>query len=348
MAKIHCAISGLSFSCEHVPMTLTSRDGYYHPIFALPYKKLYGLYSKHCAVQLTHTDSYLLFLAFLHSTDQIEWKSPATCNPRDKRVVSLIENNLQQLIRVIEATSCISIPSFKQPSFVVDADNSSLEQIPNWIAAWENNIIDFKDGYVSAKIQEDLQKLENKLSYYLKSGLNPENYSFAVASWAAKAAEFPAHKEEAWCKLIRSCFNSTKMFSIPMAEIKEVKEYCEENIEAGSIHFHALMDTLREGTHRHIDFLGLSSSSPVGYTLLPLEATKNSTELEAILAKAPEAAPSRLDYSSDIDFLRAKLRYRVSLSTAPKPAKPPVVTVQEVTAPASAPTKDITHKGDLL
>ena len=321
MAKIHCAISGLAFSCDHGPLTLTFKDGYYHPIFALPYKKLYGLYSKHCSVQLTPTDSYLLFLAFLHSTDQVIWAHPATCNPRDKKTAQLVENNLQQLIRVIESTNIITIPSFKQPSFVVDSGNSKLEQIPNWIAAWNSNIDDFKNGYVAQKTFEDLMKVENKLSYYLKSGINPENYSFAVASWAAKAADFPPHKTEAWCKLIRSCFNSAKMFSTPIAEIREVKEYCEQNIEAGSIHFHALMSTLREGSARHTDFLGLTSPNSLGYTLLSVDSTKNSSEVEAIIAKAPSAPPSRLDYSSDLEFIRAKLRYRVAERAAIATAK---------------------------
>ena len=318
MSRIHCAISGLTFSCEHVPLVLTERDGYFHPIFALPYRKLYGLYSKHCAGHLTVTDSYLLFLAFLHSTDQIEWRAPCSLNPRDKGTISFVENNIQQLIRVIESTNCISIPSFKQPSFVVDCDNSQLSQVPNWIAAWNRNIRDFKEGYASVKLQEDLQKLENKLSYYLKSGINPENYSFAVASWACKAAEFPPNKAEAWCKLIRSCFNSAKMFSIPMSEIREVKEYCEENIEAGSIHFHALMSTLREGSTRHTDFLGLSTPNSLGYTLLPAETSKNQVEVEAIIAKAPIEEPIRIDYSSDIEFLKAKIAYKLALRESAK------------------------------
>lgn len=326
MAKIHCAISGLVFSCDHGPLVITRDVGYYHPIFALPYKKLYGLYSKHCSGGLTITDSYLLFLAFLHSTDQITWKVPCSLNPRDKATIALVENNISQLIRVIESTGCISIPSFKQPSFVVDVDNSNLRQITNWIAAWEDNIQDFKDGYANQRTIQDLQKLENKLSYYLKSGINPENYSFAVASWAAKAADFPPHKAEQWCKLIRSCFNSVKMFSTPISEIREVKEYCEENIEAGSIHFHALMSTLREGAARHTDFLGLSTPNTLGYTLLPLDATKNESEVESILTKAPTEEPVRIDYESDVDFIRAKLRYRVAINTARMEAKQKAIT----------------------
>jgi hypothetical protein len=314
MAKITCAISGITFTCSHSSIYLSPEDGYFHPIFALPYKKLYGLYSKHCAGQLTPTDSYLLFLSFLHSTGDIDWRHHATCPPTATATASLIENNLAQLIKVIETTNIIITPSFKQPTFVVAKDNSLLQQIPNWIAAWDRNIVDFKEGYASAKIQESLTKLENRLGYYLKSGADPKEYSHIVASWASKAADFPLHKSDSYQTLIRSCFNSSKMFSTPLAEIREVKEYCEENIEAGSIHFHALMSTLREGVSRHTNFLGLSAPNSLGYTLLPIDSTKNDTEIESILAKATDDTPKRNDYSSEIGFIRARLRYRVALT----------------------------------
>ena len=318
MAKVQCAISGITFTCSHSPIVIKACDGYFHPIFALPYRKLYGLYSKHCAGELTPTDSYLLFLAFLHSTDTVRWKHPATCSPTDPNTTYLVENNLQQLISVIESTNVIRLPSFKQPTFIVESDNASLLQIPNWILAWEDNIISFKEGYASEKTRENLVKVENKLSYYLKSGVDPKNYAHVVASWASKTAGFPPIKEEEWCKLIRSCFNSNKMFSTPIAEIREVKEYCEENIEAGSIHYHALMSTLREGAARHTNFLGLESPNALGYTLLPTDSTKNQAEIEAIIAKAPSEEPIRTEYSSNLDFLRARLRYRVAQKARPK------------------------------
>ncbi len=324
MAKIHCAISGITFSCDHGSLVIRSEEGYFHPIFALPYKKLYGLYSKHCSGQLPPTDSYLLFLAFLHSTEQVAWNSPATCNPNDSATISLIENNIHQLIRVVELTNCIVHPSFSQPSFSVNPETSSLAQIPNWIAAWEDNVADFRYGRKAKIDYESLQKAENRLSHCIKSGMEPKYYAGMVASWASKAAEFPPANNEAWCKLIRSCFNSSKMFATPISEIREVKEFCEENIEAGSIHFHALMSTLREGISRHTDFLGLGTSNSLGYMLLPSESTKNQTEVEAILAKATDSPPVRTDYTSQLDYIKAKLRYRVAtLEAKKKPDTPP-------------------------
>ena len=311
MAKIVCAISGIKFSCDHLPIVLGSNIGYYHPIFALPYKKLYGLYSKHCSGHLTPTDSYLLLLAFLHSTEQIEWSVPAARNPSDSQTIHLVENNLRQLIEVVEVSNTIYVPSFKQPSFKVTIDNSSLVNLPSWIEAWEKNIELFKRGALSQRLQEDLQKVENKLSYYIKSGSSPETYSMVVASWADKAADFPREHRENWCKIIRSCFNSSKMFSTPIADLKAVKAYCEENIEAGSIHFHTLMEVLKEGISRHTDFLGMSPVA-LGYTLLPEDSSKNDEAVAAIISAAPDSEPLRADYDSQLEYIRAKMRYRTA------------------------------------
>ena len=333
MARIHCAISGITFNVDNVPLVLHSSAGYYHPIFALEYKKLYDLYAKHLKGHLTSTDSYLLFLAFLHSTDQVEWKHPASCNPKDKGTIQLVENSIQQLITVIEQTAIIYHPSFKQPSFSVSKDNSKLSQVPNWIAAWEDNVVAFSEGYHNQRLQESLMKVENKLSYYIKSGLSPKDYSFAVAAWAAKAADFPASKREEWCKIIRTCYNSNKMFSTPVTELRAIKEYCEENIEAGSIHFHSLMSTLREGVKRHKEFLGLGKPEDLGYTLLPVDSTKGDIELASILADAPKEAPKRKDYDSQFNFLRAKLRYRVVISARKQQDKK----LEADTAPNSTP-----------
>ena len=315
MARVTCAISGLTFSADHGPLTIKAEDGYFHPIFALPYKKLYGLYARHFSGKLTDTDSYLLFLAFLHSTDKINWQHPVQLDPTDRNTILLIDSNIERLVRVIQQTALISIPSFTQPSFIVRKENSSLQEISAWITAWEDNITLFREGYASQKLREDLQKIENKLAYYIKSGMSPEQYSATIANWADKIADFPQHKKESWKKIIRSCFNTARMFSTSLADLKELKEYCECNIEAGSIHFHTLMEVLKEGISRNINYLGATTGS-LGYTLLPLEASKEEEIVESIIAKAPQTPPSRLDYTSDADYLKAKLRYKLALSRA--------------------------------
>jgi len=318
MANIACAISGIKFTCSHLEDTyIPHTAGYFHPIFAIPYKSLHHLYSQYCKGQLAPNDSYLLFLAFLHATDQVTWDSPATLDPASASTIGMIANNLGQLVRVLEKTDCISHPSFTQPSFRVTYDTSTLHQIPNWISAWQENIERFLSGRIDKRTQESLQKVENKLTYLILSGDKPETYAGVIAAWADQAAEFPPHHRELWIKTISSCFNITKMFNTPLPLLKEIKNYCECNIEVGSIHFHTLSHVLKEGIHRHIDYLG-GSSLALGYTLLPTSADqkerelKGAAEVATIVARATELPPVRSAYTSSLDFLKAKLAYKVA------------------------------------
>lgn len=322
MAKLKCAISGLTFSISSVPITISETSGYFHPIFAAENKQLYSLYVKYLANQLTETDSYLLFLAFMHSTDKIKWNYPAKCNPNKPTTKALVANNIQQLIRVIETTNLITHPKFKQPGFSVNKDNCNLLQVPNWIKAWEHNIVAFNNNYYSERIYEKLKKVENKLTNFLHSSMSPEEYVFAVANWAALAADFPKDKAEDWKKIIRSCYNKKKMFATPLATLREIKSYCEENIELGSIHSYSLFGALKTGIANHSDFLGMDTISNLGYTLLSLDTTKNEQEIQSIKAKATLEPPNRLDYASNFEYIKAKLRYKVAIKDLEKDTEP--------------------------
>ncbi len=323
MAKITCAISGVRFSCSGLDsISIEHTAGYFHPVFALPVKSLYPLYTQHCKGYLSSRDSYLLFLAFIHATEQVKWTHPVALNPSSPKTIALIENNLAQAIRVLEQTAAISHPSFSQPSFKVTYENCQLVQISNWIEAWQENIDDFKHGRADLRQLQDLQAIENKLSRLILSGEKPERFSTTIAAWASQAAEFPPELDELYQRTIRSCFNITKMFNTPLTLLKEIKDYCECNIEAGSIHFHTLSQVLKEGIKRNTDYLG-GSSLALGYTLLTSEAAtpeqkerelKNQAEVAALAAKAPEVKPVRADYPTSLDFLKAELAYRVAVS----------------------------------
>lgn len=321
MANVTCAISGIVFNTSFLDgVSIPHTAGYYHPIFALSQKQLYQLYSKHTRLELKSVDSYLLFLAFLHSSGQITWKCPAAKDPNSASTRRMIENNISQLVSVLEKTSCIRWQGFTQPSFSVTYDNAQLDQIPNWIEAWKANLEQFGSKRADTRTLEALNKIENKLSYLILSGEDPRNFSAVIAEWADRVSEFPAEHREDWKRHIRSCFNTTKMFATPLADLKAIKEHCECNIEAGSIHFHTLCKVLREGIGRHVNYLG-GSSLALGYTLLPLDSTKNDAELESLAAKAGDKPPVEGEYSSKLDYLRAKTRYQTALRLRAIPAE---------------------------
>lgn len=320
MTTLTCAISGLNIETPHFPSLYISQNkGYFHPIFAASYHQLYKLYNAHCRNQLTPKESYLLFLAFLNYTNQIKWNHPVTRNPNDSSTISLINNNFAQLLGVIAQTDVIKHPAFKQPSFIVSSDNSHLMQITNWIQAWKDNIAKFYAGYASSRERDDLIKIENKLSKLILSGEKPENYSHIIADWAHQTAVFPYAKAEKYKKIIRSCFNAHKMFYTSLADIREVKEFCENNIEVGSIHFHSLMSVLKQGIHNHINYLGGSPLS-LGYTLLSSERITDkevtnkqdtsSSLISDITKNAPISEPRESDYPDKLSYIKAKLAFR--------------------------------------
>jgi len=310
MAQILCGISNVPFKCDHIPMTLRNRE-YNHPIFSMPQKRLLGLYSIYTKGELTDIDAYLLFVALLHSTDAVEFVVPTEVSTSTS---SIIAANIGQLVRVIWETNAIAHPSFKQPRFYIRKDTANLDNIKIWIAAWAKNIDDFKEGIDYASAQEKLTKIENTLSRLIFS---PEagqiKLASAVAEWADKAAEFPVTKRDNWKSIIRKCYNLEAMFSTPKEDLLELKAYCEENLEAGSIHFHTLMKTIKTGIANHNDFLGLSSldsGDGCGYTLLTTDNTRQEAAMLAIVDSAPSTEPVQANYPDKISFIRAKLAYK--------------------------------------
>jgi len=340
MARITCAISGIRFQCSYLEaVSISHTEGYFHPIFAAPYKTLDKLFAEYTRGKLSSNDSYLLFIAYLHSSGSVSWSYPASCNPNDIITRRLVDANITKLVTVLEKSACIRYPGFKQPSYNITSANSALTSIPAWIQAWEDNIEQFLYGRHSQNEVEKLQAIENRLSRLILSGSDTSSYSHIVAEWACNAAEFPADKADRWKKLIRSSYSTAKMFATPLAELREIKDYCECNIEVGTIHFHSLQQVLTEGISRHVNFLGAVNTSDLGYTLLPLDITKadkNTAEIIAISEKAPSSEPVRTDYTSSIDFLRARLAYKVASNL--ESVRPKATVTQLAPQPSITPT----------
>lgn len=315
MARITCKFSGITYKCEHVPMTLNHRE-ISHPIFHLPQQKLLSLYSRYSDGALSSTDSYLLFLSLLHSTGAVTFKHPAIYTTETDKIIAA---NISQLVTVIFKSNAIVHPTFRQPGFVLREDTASLSNIHIWIKAWSRNITEFSLGLSTIRDRENLMEIQNKLTALIKSPETKDTQlASAVANWAALAADFPKNKLESWKGIIRRCFNLEAMFSTPKSELAEIKSYCEENLEVGSLHYHTLMKVLKTGIANHNDFLGLDSgffcdednSGDLGYTLLTTDNTVQEATMLDIISRAPTSPPVESSYPSKIAFLRAKLAYQ--------------------------------------
>ena len=347
MTTITCAISGITFNCTgidnlHIPVSA----GYFHPLFAATLQDRHALYSRHCKGMLNPTDSYLLFLSILHASGNIEWHHHVELRPESQATIILIETNIAKLIHALDKSAAILHPQFFQPSFRVTDHNCDLSSIPAYIEELESNVSDFLYGYASQKEADALQIIENRLTALVLEGTHPDKCAAIIADWADKVGEFPEDKAELYKKTIRACFNPTKMFNTPKSLLHEIKAYCELHIEAGSIHFHALEEVLAKGIANHLDYLGVGMAVDSSSTLEPLSRyeldtsgtdlsydykttgraptgitlrhakvitpTKNQEAIAAIIAKAPKTLPQPADYTTNLEYLQAKLAYRAA------------------------------------
>ena len=299
MAKLRCPISGLLYACDHIPITCSIK----HPIFTLQPKKLIGLYARYTKNDLSPTDSYLLLLALLNTIDSLEWRVPCALVPTATATAALIANNIAQLVVVLEKTNAITVPSFTQPGYVINYENSDLSNLPVYIKAWKSNILDFHFAYKEDKILAKTRNIEATLQKLINNGEDRLS-SIKLADWAHLCASFPVDKEEHYKKLIRSCYNQEKMFKYKIPEIEEVRDYCLAYIEPGSIYSYALHKVLEQGMQLNKSYLG--------YTLLDTASLGSSSELAILAAKAPEELPLAQDYATSTEFLKAKLRYNVA------------------------------------
>jgi len=316
MARVICATSGVPFKVPHVPMTLSHRE-MSHPIFYLPQKKLLGIYSLYTKGKLTDIDSYLLFIALLNSTDNVVFTVPTEVTTSTEQIIA---SNIGQLVSVIWETNAIIHPSFKQPKYYISKDTCNLDNIKMWIIAWRKNIESFKQGIDTRTYAKKLIDVEARLSKLIFSPSNTTDTQLctAVANWACLCADFPVAKMDEWKLIIRKCYNMQAMFSTPKKDLIELKEYCEENLEPGSIHYYTLMKTLRAGIANHNDFLGLGSFGTedisYGYTLLdePEDTAKGEETMLAIIAEAPEEEPQQSSYPTKLAYLKAKMAYKAA------------------------------------
>ena len=324
MTTITCAISGIKFTAPYCTnLTIPHTAGYYHPIFAASHTQLDKLYRQHVKQELTANDSYLLFLAIAHSTGLIDWQSPITSDPTDPITIRLISNKISKLISVIAKSASIKHPTFEQPTCRVNPTLCSIQRVADWIDVWQENITDFLAYRQDAAAYERLARVTNVLTLAIKSTQSLPNYTELVANWAAIAGDFPAELKQQYKEVIVSCFDSTKMFNTPISLIKEVKDYCECNIEVGSIHFHELSKALNKAVSSHIDYLGMTYKLS-DYALLSDRDTatnsastlKTDSELAVITDHAPTSEPRECDYPSKLAYLKAKMAYRVAGFTA--------------------------------
>lgn len=323
--KVLCALSGIEFNCDHFPSYLCSRE-VSHPIFSLPQKKLISYLGKWAGGSLTSTDSYLLFLATLNSTDLVEFRVPAS---RNHLTDSIISQNMEQLAKTVIKLNLVTHPAAVFPRYAIGPETKFLTNVSHWIENWESAWQEFQDGYSRELDTRKLVTRESALERLIKNPHLPiSSYASKIADWAAIAGNFPTYLTTSphtqlpigldtyWKHIIQKCARDESMFSVPQADIVELLEHCEENIPIGSIFSNALFKILRHTLERQKNFLGLGDmdlySGKARYEILSSSDTIESANIKAMIASAPEHEPKELSYPNKISYLKAKLRWQMA------------------------------------
>jgi hypothetical protein len=322
--KILCSYSGIEFTTEFFPGTFSSRE-LHHPVFSLEQKRLLSYTGKWAAGELTSTDSYLLFLALLHSSEQIHFRVPVKRTPMTD---SIVANNMEYLVRTVIKLNAIRTPGTVFPYFAISSDTSNLANIKHWIEVWENCWKDFESGSRRDIIHRDLAKRESALQRMIKNPHKPiKEYASQLADWAAVAGSFPTFlvpnifTKEAkqiplsafWKEIIIRSTRNEYLYTIPDNDLKELLEHCEENISAGSIYSHALFEALRNATKKKHNFLGLGDIDLRStYAMLDDPKDVESANLRALIDSAPLEEPRIEQYPTKFAYMKAKLRWDMS------------------------------------
>ena len=256
MAQITCAKPGVVFNCEHMPLSLSSRE-YAHPLFSISKKRLISLVGEWSIGKLSHTESYLLYLSLLDSTELVQWRNPAVFTPKTPQIIA---NNMAALVHIVGKIDVISHPSFALPKFAISSDTASLENSYHWIQSWIQNYNDWYDGLRDANKREELkskiQNREESLERVIKTAhTRVEDLAIMLAGWAEDAGDFPTSTttiphpflkgrvtiREYWKQIIRACSNDDRIWQYPVTDIVELIEHCEDNVQHGSIYAASLM-----------------------------------------------------------------------------------------------------------
>lgn len=316
--RVKCAISGLIFSCEHFPGELNNRESI-HPIFHIPQKQLFQYVRKYVAHEFTDTDSYLYYLALLQSTNLFQWNVPAKFTPDTKKI---IYNNMELLLRTISKINLVLHPAFVLHKVAINKDNCDLSSSNQWIYNWLDSYESFSNGY-KREIQHDrLMAREARLDKMIRNQNVPiEVYARQLADWAADAGEFPQGTcningkvitlSEYWKRIIIACTTDDRIFAINEADLDELIEFCEENVDAGSNYGHALFSLLRSGKKKQQGYLGfddldIASSS---YQIIAPDSTVQEADRITRINTAPKTRPEAKDYPSKLAYLLARSRY---------------------------------------
>lgn len=326
MAQLRCKYSGVVFNCEHMPSGLREHE-YHHPLFSVPQKRLLSLVRDWSANKLSATESYLLYLSLLNSTDLIIWRTSARYTEKTQ---SVIANNMEHLAQIVGKINLIKHPHFTLPKFAITYDTGDLGNSFYWIQAWVGNYNEFMSDFIDSQkreeLKEKLERREHSLERLIKnSQASPKQLADNLAHWARLSCDFPDYDVihpltkkrvpigDLWEDVIIACASEDQIWKYGVGVIDKLLEHVEENIQPGSIHSHSLLKLLRTGLAKRESYLSIGDIDLAGrkteFRLLDPEASVEEANIIAAIQSAPLEEPKRDMYPTLGAFLKAKLNW---------------------------------------
>jgi hypothetical protein len=275
-------------------------------------------------LKISPTEEYLLFLAYLSSTQLVEFRVPAKTSPLTPSIIAM---NFDALVSVAAKITAVG-ERHQFPRIAITPTTSTLESLPHWIESWEQSYQAYVRGTENRELLDEMADLE----VTLKKLSNPQSpnavgrYNTTLAEWASKAFDFPHFLIEDngklitlanyWKLIIRSCQNQEKIFLFPKEDIIELRDHLLDYIEHAPKWGIDVLGVVEEGIELHSNFLGLGdidlARGSTTYRCLTEEDTVQTANIEAIIQSAPKEEPREQDYPTRFAFLKAKMNYNLA------------------------------------
>lgn len=330
-SSIICAKSGITFSCEFLPLSL-GKNSMMHPFFFVPQKVLLSNADKWANMEFGREETYLYFLSLLDSSGLLIWRKHATLNDD---TFALATAHMEKLLLVIERMTRVNQVTFARlPQYTITEETCLLESIPHYLDSWNDAIDEAINGYKSVGEIYAEQEQENSISRLIKSPYRTNDRELAgkIAKWADNAGKFPKFLTEApngkkiplnelWKEIIKACVDDDRIHHIPRTDLEELIEHVIDHIPQGTIHAQKLLQFLRTALNKKADMisLGFGSENLAGkttsFTIIRKETERAGALLNTLISQAPTKEPKRGEFDSLADFLKAKAKWNLAAPT---------------------------------
>ena len=336
MSRILCALSGIQYNCDYMPnsLKLTARESK-HPMFDATYAQLTGLTVDWQEGRLSPTESYLLYLALFNTTELVEFRIPAI---RTALTDSIVASNMAALVGIVDTIIYCGVERSKNkvlmPSYVISTDTKDLSNTQYWIANWKACYKEYMSGYKTSTQLEKLTQKESVLESLIKDrSKDVSQYAKQLSSWASLAGKFkeidcivadgsnndrPILLSEYWERIIITCCKKTNIYEIHDADLDELIEYLEDNIDIASsgIYGHTLMSVLRACAKTKENYFNLGDLD-IGdkgtiYKILDANASVEDANKVVLIDSAPLYEPRITEYPSRLAYLKARTKWDMS------------------------------------